>query len=146
VDFTKEIFDAYLAGRTAITNQGTVAEISVHRQIAAEGMEKVIAATAVHYINDTLGDMSKIGTADENAANHNKHWAEMKAFTMALQYNTFGKLTAADLEQLHTLMGDAPKYDAPGTAAYDATVANLTEAASIFESVLGFSSANVAGW
>ncbi len=146
VDFTKEIFDAYLAGRTAITNQGTVSEISTHRQIAAEGMEKVIAATAVHYVNDTLDDMSKIGTADENTVNHNKHWAEMKAFTMALQYNSFGRITSADLEQLHTLMGDAPKYDAPGTEAYNNTVANLTEAKSVFESVFGFSSANMADW
>ena len=146
VDFTKEIFDAYLAGRTEITNEGTVAAISTHRQIAAEGMEKVIAATAVHYINDTLADMADIGTADENAVNHNKHWAEMKAFTMALQYNSFGKISSADLEQLHTLMGDAPKYDAPGTAAYDATVADLNAAAAIFQSVYGFSAGNVAGW
>ena len=35
VNFTQEIFDAYLKGRTLITNQGTVAEISQQRQIAA---------------------------------------------------------------------------------------------------------------
>jgi len=146
VDFSKEIFDAFLAGRTAITNQGTVAEISAHRQTAAHGMEKVIAATAVHYINDTLGDMANIGTADRNDVNHNKHWAEMKAFTMALQYNPLGKIMTADLEQLHTLMGDAPKYDAPGTVAYDATVADLNAAKNIFQMVYGFSDANIAGW
>ena len=47
VDFTQQIFNAFLAGRTAITNQGSVAEISAHRQTAAEGMEKVIAATVI---------------------------------------------------------------------------------------------------
>ena len=146
VDFTKEIFDAFLAGRTEIHNQGTVGRISVHRQTAAEGMEKVIAATVVHYINDTLGDMANIGTADENIVNHNKHWAEMKAFTIALQYNTFGQITSADLEELHTLMGEAPKYDAPGTSAYDATVANLNAAKAVMLTVYGFSSANMAGW
>ena len=30
VDFTQEIFNAFLAGRTAITNQGSVTEISAH--------------------------------------------------------------------------------------------------------------------
>ena len=83
VNFTQEIFDAFLKGRTLITNQGTVAEISQQRQLAANGMEKVIAATVVHYINDTLSDMSKLGTADENRVNLNKHWAEMKGFTVA---------------------------------------------------------------
>ena len=81
VDFTQQIFSAFLAGRTAITNQGTEAEIIGYRQTAAEGMEKVIAATVVHYINDTLSDMSKLGTAEENIANLNKHWAEMKGYT-----------------------------------------------------------------
>ena len=146
VDFTKEIFDAYLAGRTEIHNQGTVGRISVHRQTVAEGMEKVIAATVVHYINDTLSDMADIGTADENIVNHNKHWAEMKAFTIALQYNTFGQITSADLERLHALMGEAPNYDAPGTSAYDANVANLNAAKAVMQTVYGFSSANMAGW
>ena len=40
VDFTQEIFSAFLAGRTAITNQGSVAEITAYRQTAANGMEK----------------------------------------------------------------------------------------------------------
>ena len=53
-------------------------------------MEKVIAATVVHYINDTLSDMSKLGTAEENRAKlKNKHWAEMKGYTRRVAVQSF---------------------------------------------------------
>lgn len=146
VDFTKDIFDAFLAGRTAITNQGTVEEISAHRQAAAEGMEKVIAATVVHYINDTLSDMSQLGTADENRANLNKHWAEMKGYTVALQYNPFKLISDGQLRELHGIMGEAPKYDAPGSSAYNTQVANYERAKVVLQTAYGFSSANMKNW
>ena len=146
VDFTQEIFNAFLAGRTAITNQGSVAEISAHRQAAAEGMEKVIAATVVHYINDTLSDMSELGTADENIANLNKHWAEMKGYTVALQYNPFRLITDGQLAELHGIMGEAPIYDEPGSNGYKTQVANYERAKAVMQAAYGFSNTNMANW
>ena len=146
VDFTQEIFNAFLAGRTAITNQGTVAEISAHRQAAANGMEKVIAATVVHYINDTLSDMSALGTADENIANLNKHWAEMKGYTVALQYNPFRLITDGQLAELHGIMGKAPIYEKPGSNAYNTQVANYKRAKDVMQAAYGFSNTNMDNW
>ena len=146
VNFTKDIFDAFLAGRTAITNQGSVDEISTHRQAAAEGMEKVIAATVVHYINDTLSDMSDLGTADENIANLNKHWAEMKGYTVALQYNPFKLISDGQLRELHGIMGEAPKYDAPGSSGYNTQVTNYERAKVVLQTAYGFSSENMKNW
>ena len=146
VDFTKDIFNAFLAGRTAITNQGTVEEISTHRQAAAEGMEKVIAATVVHYINDTLSDMADLGTADENRANLNKHWAEMKGYTVALQYNPFRLITDGQLRELHGIMGEAPKYDPPGSSEYDKQVSYYERAKVVLQTAYGFSSENMKNW
>ena len=146
VDFTQEIFNAFLAGRTAITNQGTVAEISAHRQTAANGMEKVIAATVVHYINDTLSDMSQLGTADENIANLNKHWAEMKGYTVALQYNPFRLITDGQLAELHGIMGKAPIYEKPGSNAYNTQVANYKRAKDVMQAAYGFSNTNMDNW
>ena len=146
VDFTTEIFNAFLAGRTAITNQGSVTEISAHRQAAANGMEKVIAATVVHYINDTLSDMSKLGTDEENIANLNKHWAEMKGYTVALQYNPFKLISDGQLRELHGIMGEAPKYDAPGTNAYKTQVANYQRAKDVMQAAYGFSNSNMENW
>ena len=146
VDFTQEIFNAFLAGRTAITNQGTVAEISTHRQTAANGMEKVIAATVVHYINDTLSDMSKLGTPEENRANLNKHWAEMKGYTIALQYNPFRLISDGQLVELHGIMGAAPVYDEPGSAGYKTQVANYERAKAVLQAAYGFSNSNMQNW
>ncbi|RKU24771.1 hypothetical protein C6499_16205 [Candidatus Poribacteria bacterium] len=146
VDFTQQIFNAFLAGRTAITNQGSVAEISAHRQAAAEGMEKVIAATVVHYINDTLSDMSQLGTAEENRANLNKHWAEMKGYTVALQYNPFRLITDGQLAELHGIMGEAPIYDEPGSNSYKTQVANYERAKAVMQAAYGFSNTNMANW
>ena len=146
VDFTQEIFNAFLAGRTAITNQGTVAEISAHRQAAANGMEKVIAATVVHYINDTLSDMSALGTADENIPNLNKHWAEMKGYTVALQYNPFRLITDGQLAELHGIMGKAPIYEKPGSNAYNTQVANYKRAKDVMQAAYGFSNTNMDNW
>ena len=146
VDFTQEIFSAFLAGRTAITNQGTVAEISAHRQTAANGMEKVIAATVIHYINDTLSDMSKLGTGEENIANLNKHWAEMKGYTVALQYNPFRLITDGQLAELHGIMGEAPIYDEPGSNSYNTQVTNYKRAKDVLQAAYGFSKANTDNW
>ncbi len=146
VDFTQEIFNAFLAGRTAITNQGTVAEISAHRQTAANGMEKVIAATVVHYINDTLSDMSALGTADENITNLNKHWAEMKGYTVALQYNPFRLITDGQLAELHGIMGKAPIYEKPGSNVYNTQVANYKRAKDVLQAAYGFSNTNMDNW
>lgn len=146
VDFTGDIFAAFLAGRTLIVNQGSAAEISAQREAAANGMEKVIAATAVHYINDTLADMADLGTGDENLVNLNKHWAEMKGFTVALQYNPFALISHSQLEELHGIMGQAPSYDPPGSDAYDETVRNYGRAKEIFQGAYGFSDGNMANW
>ena len=146
VDFTQQIFSAFLAGRTAITNQGSVAEISAYRQTAAEGMEKVIAATVVHYINDTLSDMSKLGTGEENLANLNKHWAEMKGYTVALQYNPFRLITDGQLAELHGIMGKTPIYDEPGSNSYKTQVANYQRAKDVMQAAYGFSNTNMENW
>ena len=146
VDLTQEIFDAFLRGRTLIANQGTEVDIIQQRELAANGMEKVIAATAVHYINDTLSDMSNLGTDAENRVNLNKHWAEMKGFTVALQYNPFKLIGDGQLQELHGIMGEAPSYDAPGTPAYDTTVRNYNRAKDVLQAAYGFSAANMANW
>ena len=41
-DFTKTIFDAYLEGRTLITNQADLSDILVQRDIVMNNWEKVV--------------------------------------------------------------------------------------------------------
>ena len=146
VDFTRDISAAFLAGRTLIVNQGSASDIAAQREVAANGMEKVIAATVVHYINDTLSDMAALGTDDENRVNLNKHWAEMKGFTVALQYSPFRLISQGQLEELHGIMGPAPSYEAPGSDAYDGIVSSYMRAKDVLQEAYGFSADNMANW
>ena len=147
MDFTQQIFSAFLAGRTAITNQGSVAEISAYRQTAAEGMEKVIAATVVHYINDTLSDMSKLGTGEENIANFKQTLGRdegvhgrvaVQSFPVDYRWTTCG-ITWYHGESTHV-------YDEPGSNAYTTQVNNYTRAKAVMQAAYGFSNANMENW
>jgi len=142
-DYTKVIFDAFLEGRTAIVN-GDFAARDIAKVTVLNAWEEVIAATAIHYINDVKADMADIGTGDENITNLNKHWAEMFAFAKSLRYNPENRLTQIDL--VLSNMGDGPQYHAPGTAQYDAYIAQLDAAKGIFQSGYGFTQAQMDGW
>lgn len=146
VNLSGDIFAAFLVGRTLIVNQGSASDIAAQRELAANGMEKVIAATVVHYVNDTLSDMAALGTDDENRVNLNKHWAEMKGFTVALQYSPFRLISQGQLEELHGIMGQAPSYEAPGSDAYDGVVSSYMRAKDVLQEAYGFSADNMANW
>jgi hypothetical protein len=149
VDFTKEIFDAFLKGRTLIVNQGTTQEIAAEATKVSQTWEKIIVATVVHYINDVLADMSTLTAgevAGKNKAALNTHWAEGKGYAVGLQFNPAKQITTAQLEQFHALLGNAPTYALPGTAAYTKAVADLIAAKAILKQAYGFSDANMAGW
>lgn len=110
-NFTKDIFDAFLTARTAITNkEDFTSVIEPQVKIAAQTWEKVIAATVVHYINETTTDMTAIGTTNENIPNLAKHWSEMKGFLVALQYGSakYKLMTDTKLQEIHDLVGTAP--------------------------------------
>ena len=68
-DFTKTIFDAYLEGRTLITNQADLADILVQRDLVMNTWEKVVAAVSIHYVNDVVADIAGlIGAGDATVA------------------------------------------------------------------------------
>ena len=146
VDFTSDIFTAFLTGRTLIVNQASQADIDAQRIAAANGMEKVIAATVVHYINDTLGDLAVYGTSDYNEANHNKHWAEMKGYAVGLQFNPFKLISDSQLRDLHDKLGQAPVYAEAGSAAYNSVIEDYKDARNILKNAYGYSSANTENW
>ena len=86
-DMTADAFDAFLAGRELLCD--TVGELTSaqrdelygYRDIAVTA-EEAIMSTVIHYINDTLQDMGKMGTADYSLGTHAKHWSEMKGFAL----------------------------------------------------------------
>lgn len=149
-DLTQSTMEAFIAGRELINaNVGSalsdaqMEELKGYRDIAVDGWERAIAATIVHYINDTYNDLATLGTDDFNFADLAKHYSEMKGFALGLQFNPYSKITDEQYAQIHALIGDAPVFDAANVADYQA---DLMTARDIIEQALSFDSENVAGW
>lgn len=151
-DLTGEVFTALVAGRHLIStadgelSEDEIAELTGHRDTAVWGWEKAFAATAVHYINDTLGDMAKFGTDDYNLSTHAKHWSELKGFALGLQFSPHSPMSHEQFVALHDKIGDGPALEDAGDEAIAAYAAALEEARALLGEVYGFAQVNVAGW
>ena len=96
-DFTKDAWDAWVRGRAIITahvgkdfadwSDAMKAELRAQVTKIGEAWEGAVAATALHYINDTAGDMAKCGQEGYSYKDHAKHWGEMKGFALGLVFN-----------------------------------------------------------
>ena len=101
LDFTKTIFDAYLEGRTLITNQADLADILVQRDIVMNTWEKVVAAVSIHYVNDVADDIAGLITAADTSiapgsdatADYENHWGEMRGYANGLLSVSYTHLT-----------------------------------------------------
>ncbi|WP_300425381.1 DUF4856 domain-containing protein [uncultured Thalassolituus sp.] len=168
-DLTKEAFDAFLTGRAIIAEASAAGELTSEAaadlesqiQIAAVTWEKCIAATVIHYINDTIADMDDFdGTKFADVANFTdlaKHWGEMKGFALGLQFNPLSpfrvsEAAVANLEEVHSLMGDAPVL-ADGTQAGEAFTGGVSQyrtdllaARDLLRDAYGFHADNAANW
>ena len=152
-DFTQAIFDAYVMGRHLIANNADVADILVQRDIIANEWEKLFAANTIHYINDTIDDIDGTWAGTETAActsdtslcqDYSKHWSEMRAFAMALNFNSMKTISDGILQTVYDYLGTAPVF--PGDGDVTAYRANLLLARDLLQSAYGFSDATVATW
>lgn len=114
-DYTAQAWMGFWNGRSLLAETaGTeltttqMDELVSYRDEAILAWENAIAATVVHYINDTLQDMNTFDTADYSFADHAKHWGEMKGFALVLQFNPHSPLSDAKFVEFHGLVGDAP--------------------------------------
>jgi hypothetical protein len=151
-DFTAEAFAGFRTGRAIISAAGDtltddeMAALMVERDRAIGAWEAAIAATVVHYINDTITDMDAIGTDAYSFVDHAKHWAELKGFALGFQFNPHSPLSDADFAMFHQLVGDAPVLEAAGAEAITTYRTDLLAARDLLEAAYGFDSENVANW
>jgi hypothetical protein len=171
-DLSKEAMDAFLLGRHVIDvstargsmTSGEYAVVQAQADIAANAVEKCVAATAIHYVNDMEDDYALIVDgqyADKsNFTNLTKHWSEMKGFALGLQFNPESPYAAPEmrdeLKQILADMGDAPVLAdgsqngvaATGTAAEAITayVAKLVAARDKMGVAYGFDTSDVENW
>ncbi len=152
-DFTAEADLAWRTGRALITDAEARGEpvdleaLRTERDIVVRVWEQAYAATAIHYVNEVLGDMELAGTEDYSFADHAKHWSELKGFALSFQFNPRSPMSTSAFSELHAAVGDAPvgaSADAPTTdSAYRAT---LLEVRLLLGETYGFDEANIAGW
>ena len=147
-----------------VASSGEYAVVKAQADIAANAVEKCIAATAIHYVNDMEDDYDEIADgvyADKaNFINLTKHWSEMKGFALGLQFNPTSPYAADDmrdeLKQILADMGDAPVLAdgsqngvaATGTAAEAITAyrAKLVTARDAMGVAYGFDASDVENW
>jgi len=161
-DFTKDAFDAFLSGRQIINNAAGDAlsdeeaeALYAQRDIAVLAWEKAIAATVVHYVNDTSADLQIIIDTNGDLSNYTadnfadlaKHWSELKGFALSLQFNPRSQLTADQFAQVQEKITMAPAISL-ATIVDDATAfsAALAEVNVVLQEAYSFDADNVANW
>ena len=143
-DLSYEIMDAFLSGRQLITQkpEGYLKYVEAYAAVAIGVWEKTLAATTIHYINETVKQMNSYGTSDYSFMNHAKFWSEMKGFALSFQFNPISLLELTQFNRFHELVGDRPVLMTVSQDEIDAYEVNLYEARDILREAFGFSESN----
>ncbi|MFT5433981.1 MAG: hypothetical protein ACI9OJ_004693, partial [Myxococcota bacterium] len=148
-NFTGDAFGAFLRGRAIIAaadgelTEAQMTALLVERDAVVTAWEKAVAATVVHYINETIVHIDSFGGADYSFSDYAKAWSEMKGFALGFQFNPASPLSDVDFVALHGKFADqpvSPKADASVVAAYRA---GLLEARALMGTTYGFDTANL---
>ena len=151
-NFTKDAMTALIAGRALINeNVGNaltdeqMETLKGHRDQAVLAWEKAIAATVVHYINDSNADLTNLleDSEDFSFSDLAKHWSELKGFALGLQFNPYSPLSDEKFAQFHQLVGDKPEMETSEIAAYQQ---KLIQARDILQEAYSFDAENVTNW
>lgn len=148
LDLTKEVMDAFIAGRYLIAQAPAGYEqfVEAYSQVALGAWEKTLAAVSIIYINLTIKEYEQYGTFEYKYEQFVKYWSEMKGFAFAFQFNPKGIMSDAEFDQLHALMADKPVLPHANKADVDTYKNNLIAARNLLGSTYGFSANNVANW
>ncbi len=107
-----DIVSAYLQGRHLISTSESwgeteLGELQEIRDSILANWERAIAATTVHYVNDTLKDLS-MDASEYDFATHAKHWSELLGYALMLQFNPDSRIPGVALDGIYAVIGSAP--------------------------------------
>jgi len=152
-DFSHEAMQAFVDGRAVLAaapeGELTAADRAAllgARDRAVAAWEASIAATVVSYLNRVVGHMDKAAAADAtyDFEAHAKHWTEMKALSLAFQFNPRSRVSDADFGTLQTLLGERPVVS--GATELAAARQELLEARTLLGTAFAFDARNLAAW
>lgn len=148
-DFTGDLWDAFRTGRAILSSAGDELSDAEHealldqRDLAVSAFENVLAANAVHYLNDTLKDLAAAEAGELEFPELAAHFSELKAFSLGLQLNPRARLAGEDFATFHAKIGSRPVLPDEGAQAVAAYKAKLLEARALLQKAYGFADANV---
>jgi hypothetical protein len=151
IGFHVDLFRSFREGRTAIVNQASIETIRGHAANARSTWDDLVASNVVHYLNSMAGDISGLNDGDtvtrsalgaDGTAAFNEHWGEAKPFAWALQYNPDKKISNADLQSLHGILGGAPPYGKTKAE----VMQDINDAKQLIQDAYGFPQANMDNW
>ena len=148
-DFTDQAWTGFYSGRALLAastgelTQAEMDELKGYRDQAVDAWEDAIAATVVHYINDTLQDMDRFDTASYDFASHAKHWSELKGYGLAMQFNPRSPLSDSDFATFHALVGQQPVLPGAAPSEIAAYRDDLNAAKLLLGTAYGFDAANL---
>lgn len=114
---------AFIKGRAALNNKDE-ATVTAQVAIIRENIEKGVAGTAVHYINEALANVNDAGTFHHTMS-------EGYFLIKSLKYNPAKKITDAQIAELEILYG---------SNFYNATTTDLIAAKNLLSTIYGFES------
>lgn len=151
-DLTLDAISAFYQGRALILaagdtlTAGELDQLEMHALAAIGAWEQAIAATIVHYINDTIADTEAIDGSGYSFTSHATHWSEMKGFALGMQFNPNKKLTDQQFLDLHALIGDAPVLATATMQDRLDYIVDLQAARTIVMNAYDFTQNNVENW
>jgi len=144
IHFSENIINNFLEGRELITlNDPTLSEeeknilISNRATNIINNWEKALAATLIHHINRTIDN-----GADMNETYY-QHWAKMKAYALALQFNPSSTLNKDTLIDIHKKIKQAPHTTKSSINGYLKEIKDLR---STIQNIYNFSNENISRW
>ncbi len=148
LDISTTLMTSFIKGRHLIAEkpEGYENAVEALATIIRIDWEKIMAATVIHYINDTTSEMDEFGTVDYLFKDHAKFWSEMKGFALGLQFSPEKILSDEQFIQLHNLFGDAPVLGSAGADALASYKKSLLEARALLQVAYGFDGTDVENW
>jgi len=141
-NFAENLNAYFREGRQLITQkpEGYLNYVHAYSVLISIEWERVMASTAIHYINALQQDYSGYGTEAYVFTDLAKHFSEMKGFAMTSVYNPNSPMDAASYKELHELLGDRPIVPQGATAGSDVQtyVESLDEARDLLANIYGF--------
>jgi hypothetical protein len=161
-NYTKDAFEAFIAGRALLAEAAKTAgpdkenpvalsddqldQLEDFATTAANTWELCIAATAVHYINDTIEVIDALEEASATVFDvatfeeYAKVWSELRGFAIGLQYNPRSPIydsadNTADFAMALEKIREMPETTVADLADYKA---ELEEARELFDTIYGF--------